>query len=71
MKPCIFLFQISLYIIVRSACAFQTRGTRLFSRKSPSAIMRASSSTTTDSIPVLGGIRDIVDKYDAFLLDMW
>jgi hypothetical protein len=71
MKTSGFLLQISLYIFVRSACAFQNGGSRLSSRKSPNFVMRASSSATTDSIPVLGGIREIVDEYDAFLLDMW
>jgi hypothetical protein len=71
MKTSSFLLRIPLYMFVRSASAFQNRGSCLFSRKSPSFIMRARSSTATDSIPVLGGIRDVVNNYDTFLLDMW
>ena len=29
------------------------------------------SNTKTQAIPVIKGIRDIVDDYDVFLLDMW
>ena len=35
--------------------------------------LRVASSTTTETeaIPVIQGIRDVVDDYDIFLLDMW
>jgi HAD superfamily hydrolase (TIGR01450 family) len=62
------LLNIFLLTLLHTSASFST-GT--FCRTMRNYSQRLSTTSSTGEIQVLNGVRDLVDKYDLFLLDMW